>query len=241
MLWVDEVEGIVYTLGYMKRVLNKLQHSTLFYAFLGVFFMGIASTSLVNVFASAPKCYGQYGDEIECPIVNKSFSVEKTVRVGDQGDWSDEVSGIKAGQEVQFEVTVLNTGEAKISDLKVIDVLPSNLTRTSDLDNWVIDNFEPGDVRKFWVKATANYDGIAVNQEKCVVNVVNLVYKGTKEASDTASVCIKNEGKVLSAQTPLPMTGSVQMTVLGVSIVALLVGLIISTVFSVVKELRVKK
>ncbi|NTV30909.1 DUF11 domain-containing protein [candidate division WWE3 bacterium] len=154
-----------------------------------------------NAYAEAQKCYGQYGQEITCPLVNKSFSVQKRVRISGATDWSETVN-VKSGTTVEFQITVKNTGEAKVSNVNVIDVLPDNLKEATGATQWVINDFESGqeETRTFSVKA--NDTNITDNQEKCVANVVNVQYNGNQEASDTAVVCISRNSHVLPNQLP---------------------------------------
>lgn len=180
-------------------------------------------------------CYGQYGQIIPCPVVNKSFNVEKTVIDGQY--LIEEIRGVKANQQVAFSIKVKNTGELRVSSLRVIDNLPANLefislTKngqavqvTSDQNSvsWIIADFAPGITYEYVMIAKANVTGIVENSEKCVTNIASVVYNGIVESSNTASVCIANtKGEVLGEK--LPDTGIAETLLSGISLLMMAAG-----------------
>lgn len=180
-------------------------------------------------------CYGQYGQIIPCPVVNKSFNVEKTVIDGQY--LIEEIRGVKANQQVAFSIKVKNSGELQVSSLRVIDNLPANLefislTKngqavqvTSDQNSvsWIIADFAPNLTYEFIMIAKANVTGIVENSEKCVTNIASVVYNGIVESSNTASVCITNaKGEVLGQK--LPETGIAEMLLAGMSLMMVAAG-----------------
>ena len=176
----------------------------------------LAGTSYV--LAQDKVCVPIYGGgEVCAPVKNKSFAVQKDVRKKGFSEWQNEISEVKSAHEVEFKIKVTNTGEIEVSDLKVTDTLPANLTLTR-LDSavksrqaagtlsWEIDDFAPREEQIFTFTAKANTDGMADNQEKCAVNEVHVQYKEQTEASDTAIVCIE-KGEVLGEEiAELPPT-----------------------------------
>lgn len=186
-------------------------------------------------------CYGPYGQPIPCPVVNKSFNVEKTVIDGQY--LIEEIRGVNANQQVAFSIKVKNTGELRVSAIRVIDNLPVNLEFVSLTKNgqviqvatdqnsvsWIITDFAPGITYEYVMIAKANVTGIAENSEKCVTNIASVVYNGIVESSNTASVCIANtKGEVLGQK--LPETGIAEMVVAGISLMMVAAGVLGITV-----------
>ena len=195
----------------------------------------MALSMVPKTYAEDLVCYGSYGQPIPCPVVNKSFSVEKTVIDGQY--LVEEIRGVKANQQVAFSIKVKNTGELRVSALRVIDNQPANLEFISLTKNgqavqvitdqnsisWIIADFAPGITYEYVMIAKANVSGIAENSEKCVTNIASLVYNGIVESSNSASVCITNtKGEVLGQK--LPETGVAEMLVGGISLLMVTAG-----------------
>lgn len=187
-------------LGYTPLMVNRITSITLTTSTLALAGV-VLLMSPQHAQAQTPTCYGQYGQEIPCPLVNKSFSVEKKVRVANTTEWKESVN-VKSGDTVEFQITVKNTGEAKVSNVRVTDILPENLRQVTGDIEWTINDFEPNEVETRTFTAKANDTNISDNQEKCVTNVVNVQYNNHQEASDTAVVCISRNAKVLPSQLP---------------------------------------
>ena len=212
---------ILQVMNLRKNVLNNINAITISSALT----IGALAFSMINPtlsFANDAKCFGSYGQEIDCPVQNISFSIQKTVRKAGESTFVEQVN---AGDDskVEFSVTVKNTGDTTVSNVKLIDVLPANLTSTNSTD-YTINDFAPNQERTFMVTATANVKGLAEGQTNCVVNVANVVFNNETKASDTASVCIKN-GQVLA--TKLPNTGIANNGTIGLFVIAILSGFII--------------
>ena len=212
-----------------------LKSLNFYYIILGALAAFSLLTFFKVAFAAENKCYGQYGQEIACPLVNKSFSIEKTVRIAGSGNTFTKTVSTSAGNNVEFKLVVKNTGEAKVSDVKVSDLLPANLTLAQGSIDWTINDFEPGSERVFSFVAKTNSNGIADNQEKCVANVGNVAYKGHQEASDTAVVCI-TKGKILSSITNLPETAFSAPQVIGIAVVMVLLGLLVHNISLIIEH-----
>lgn len=172
--------------------------------------------------AEMTKCYGQYGQEIACPVVNKSVSVEKKVKLVGDDVWTESVNA-KSGSRVEFQITVKNTGEGKLAQLRVIDVLPTQVSISEGEIDFIIDQLEVGAQVTRVIHGVVNDKDITDGQTKCVVNVVNVVYQGNQESSDTASVCVQRHSQVLAE---LPQTALSQNQVVGLAIILMLLGLI---------------
>lgn len=199
-------------------------------AFAALFLLGVGTAYTVNTPGSAfageaRKCFDFYGREISCPVVNKRFNIVKQVKMSTEADnkYRDEVKGVLNGQTVDFKITVTNTGEVSVDDLKLIDFLPENL------ENFTLDqklsqddatlrfvfgkDFEPGEREVFLFSANATVAGMDPGDEKCVVNKAqiyrdrnnnNVVDSQEPENADVATVCIKR-GEVKGEQpTPTP-------------------------------------
>ncbi len=219
---------------------------------LSVIALVLAGLNANKAFAQDEKCYGAYGEEIPCPVINKSFNIQKAV-IKD-GALYEEVRGLTAGSIVNFNLAVKNTGELNGAMITVVDNLPSNLTFVSlskdgkdvnvKVDNnsvsWTIEKFDAGNEYNYVLKAKVNADGIKEGSEKCVTNIGSIFYKGKPEGSDTASVCIK-KGAVLGEKTPkqLPETADELPITLGFAVVSVILGALLFTASKLAEE-RVK-
>ncbi len=180
-----------------------------------------------EAFATSKHCDEVYGGGETC-IVNKSFEIEKKVRLKDEGDYKDKISGVEEGDTIEFRITVKNRSksddgvdESKLTfdNMRMEDILPSELEWVSgDLtEEW--DDFKPGE-RKFTIRAKIVSDEFDRDGDwsKCVVNKAEVSYDGDFEGSDTATVCYGDE-----EITELPETGAsstLLMTILGLSSIA---------------------
>lgn len=222
----------------LQAMLNQMTNTTI-QKYINIFAAALVSVvgfSFVTTtaFADDPICYGQYGVQIECPVVTKSISVEKLVRKSNTADAFVEIVNVNDGAEVEFKISVTNTGEATLNEVKLIDILPSNLV-TTGASEFILNDFKPGQVREFTLLATTNTNGMAEGESKCVVNVANIVYQSEKKASDTAQVCVK-KGSVLA--TKLPATASSTNTTVALFIIAILSGAVIFNSTHIVEKSR---
>ena len=166
-------------------------------------------------------CESNYGGGETC-IYNKSFRIEKQVRISGDSDWKDKVTGVEEGETVEFKIKIKNVGEVEVDDMKMKDFLPSELYRVGGDDlteEW--DDFEPGETKTFIIKVKVHgseYDND--NIDKCVVNKAELKYKGKFEGADTATVCYAT-----GEFKELPKTGAESMLVSVLGLVAIVAGL----------------
>lgn len=154
--------------------------------------------------------YAQYYGGKE--VLNKSFRIEKSVRVEDEhddDDWFDKVTDVSKEDVVIFKIRIENVGEVTVDDMKYEDFLPDEMERVGGdglTEYW--DDFEPDDKRTFEIKAKVDPDEFDRDEdfEMCVVNKVELTYDDDFEGSDTATVCFTNdEDKEIKE---LPKTGA---------------------------------
>ncbi len=148
-------------------------------------------------------CEPTYGGGQTC-IYNKSFEIDKDVRIEGDDDWEDKVTDVEADDIVEFRIRVKNVGDIEVDNMKMEDFLPDEMEKVSgDLTEYW-DDFEPGETKEFKIKAQIDEDEFdRENFEKCVVNKVEVSYDGDFEGSDTATVCYGD-----AEVTELPETGA---------------------------------
>ena len=135
------------------------------------------------------------------------LEVQKRVRLKGATEWVDKLTSIPGGKELEFEIVVKNTGEADVSNIKIIDVVPDNLELTAGPKEHTV-TLVKGQENRTVLSMKTNTKGVANNTEKCVDNVVNVIVNNDKYASDTATVCVKYvPGQTLAEQDNLPETG----------------------------------
>lgn len=166
-----------------------------------------------SVFA---KCEQEYGGGETC-IYNKSFNIDKQVRLEGDDDWEDKVTGVEEGDEIEFRIRVKNTGEITVDDMKMKDSLPDGLKKISgDLtEEW--DDFEPGETKTF--RITVEVEDEEFDRDSpfsdCYVNEARVYFDGEEEGKAEAAVCITGD-----EITELPETGAdatLLMTIAGLS------------------------
>ena len=167
-----------------------------------------ATLSLLLTLSTKPVLAGQYGDD-DCDECSK-FRITKEVRVAGESSWKDKVTDVKKGETVEFRITIKNKSNDEAdeaTDLKTQDFLPDEMTKIGG--NGLTESFgdfHPGATKTFIITAKVkdseyNRD---VKFEKCVVNKVELRWKGDFEGSDTATVCYGN-----IEPSELPKTGAI--------------------------------
>jgi len=196
----------------MKKVLKNLIVSIAAVTFL--------SATKGEVYAS-----GQYGRT----VINKSFRIEKSVRVKDRDEsFVDKLMLDSEDKDrvLEFKIKIKNTGELKTDDMKMEDFLPDELKRVGGdglTEYW--EDFEPGEIKIFYIDAKVDSEEFdRENFEKCVVNKSEVRYKGKFEGADTATVCYGVEKK--EEITELPETGFVE-TLLPVGLGLIAVGYVL--------------
>ncbi|MFZ5425232.1 MAG: LPXTG cell wall anchor domain-containing protein [Patescibacteria group bacterium] len=162
---------------------------------------------------------GGYGGGENC-IINKSFDIEKKVRIEGDKKWKDKVTDVEFDDVVEFRVVVKNKTDANDVDgvafdnMRMHDILPDELIKLSgDLtEDW--DAFKPGEERTFIIRVRVDPDEYDRSDfDKCVVNEATVIYDGTEEGSDTATVCYSDTEDVLGIEE-LPETGAASTLVL---------------------------
>ena len=156
-------------------------------------------------------CTANYGGGETC-VFNKRFDIEKKVRKEGDDSWKDKVTDVKKGEVVEFRIEIQNTGEIEVDKMKMSDNLPDELNKTGGsglTEEW--DNFEPGESKKFIIKAKINDSEFDTkNFEKCIVNEAKAKQDKKDVGSDSATVCYGN-GTI----TELPKTGAESNMILG--------------------------
>ncbi|PJA38627.1 hypothetical protein CO180_03120 [candidate division WWE3 bacterium CG_4_9_14_3_um_filter_41_6] len=200
----------------------------------------VCSLFTLPVFAEQPVCYGQYGVQIECPIVQTTVSVDKLVRKANTSNPFVESVNLQVGNLAEFAITVTNTGESTLNEVKLIDILPSNLV-TTGATQFTLNNFAPGEKRTFTLVATVKTIDDSTQNTSCTVNVANVVYRGEKMSSDTAQVCVTT-GTVLAAKLPATaMTGTsrnIATATVGMFLIVFLSGAVIVSSTHIVEQAR---
>lgn len=168
-----------------------------------VSFALVLSIALLNRVSYAD-CEANYGGGETC-IYNKSFEIEKKVRIQGDNTWKDKVTDVKQDEIVEFKIKIKNVGEIEVDNMKMKDILPDEMDRVGGsglTEYW--DNFEPGDTKEFKIEAKLdNSEFDRENFEKCIVNKAEAYYDGNFEGADTATVCYGN-----ATITELPETGA---------------------------------
>lgn len=154
--------------------------------------------------AYAEDCEAVYGGGEKC-IVNKSFRITKEVREkGEDDDDAEDKINVDKGEEFVFVITIKNTGEVEVDDMKMKDFLPDELKLIKgDLtEEW--NNFDSGDKKTFHLTVKVkDLEFERDNFEKCIVNKAEVRKDGDFEGADTATVCYK-KGEI----SELPETGA---------------------------------
>jgi len=191
-----------------------------------------ASFSLLLTLSTGSVYADQYGGG--CDDCNTRFRITKEVRIEGDNSWKDKITEVGEDDIVEFRITIKNKSDDeadRADDMKMEDFLPDEMYRVGGsglTEYW--DDFEPGEEKKFTIKArveSGEYDR-DVEFEKCVVNKAELRWDGDFEGSDTATVCYGN-----IEPSELPKTG-------GFSNLAL-AGLGFLTVGLVTKKKSLKK
>ncbi len=165
---------------------------------------------------------GYYGGGVDCSK-DKSFEINKKVRIEGENKWKDKVTDVKEDETVEFLIEVKNVGEVGVDNMNYEDFLPDEMERTGGsglTEYW--NDFDAGDTVKYIIEAkvkSGEYDD--EDFEKCVVNKVELYEDDDFKGSDTATVCYGNEEEDI---TELPETGpasNVGLALSGLGLIAL--------------------
>ncbi len=192
--------------------------------------IGVAIGSTNSVYA-ARECVQNYGGGETCVDKDGDLEVNKKIKNPRTGDFEDHIkpSGgsnpytFKASQTITFSIVVKNTGDIRIENIKLEDILPSYVKYRSgdgdgknDNSKVVFDEFDlnPDEEEEFEFTAKVSSDGILPKDKRiCLTNVAKA--KGELEDSnekvddsDSADFCVELP-KVLGKESPkvLPRTG----------------------------------
>lgn len=195
----------------------------------------LALLTLVLLFVPARKAFGNYyygGEEEKVDVL-----IDKMVKNPDSGNFVDNLGisdyRFSAGQEVDFRLTIKNTGDKTLNDVEVKDIFPSYMDFISGPGSWdgdtrtlrfEFDDLDPGESRDFGLRGKVVAENDLPEGRVCVTNKGQVWANGEYD-EDTASVCMEKKVEVL------PPTGSGTVFLMG----ALLLG--VSGVVVVVKEL----
>lgn len=184
---------------------NKTAKNLIVLALIIVVFAFVGS---VRVYADSD-CEDIYGGGQICEV-DRRFKITKEVRISGDNSWKDKVTDVRKGETVEFRITVKNKSDDEADeadDLETKDFLPDEMSKIGGNGlTEEFDNFHPGETKTFIITAKvkdSEYDR-DVKFEKCVVNKVELRWKGDFEGSDTATVCYGN-----IEPSELPKTGAV--------------------------------
>jgi len=154
--------------------------------------------------------YGQYGGQYG-GVVAKKISIDKKVKhpdyttKGGEPVWVDNLFvsdyKFKPNQEIEFKISVTNTGTQDLDNVHFKDTLPQYLQYISG-DYDVIFSLKAGETRDFYLKVKV------ISEDKfsglyCVINLAEAWFDSEK-AQDTAQICV--EKKVTQIQA-LPEAG----------------------------------
>jgi len=174
----------------------------------------LPSTVLADGTANCTTSYGGYGGYGAGNCVNGNISINKTVQNPANNQFVDNLGSNDAkynpDQQVNFKLTVSNTGNAGVSNVVVKDVLPSFLDYASSDGSFdansktvtiTVGQLNPGDSKTYSVvgrveSATQLPTNVAI---VCLVNQSTATGDGQPTSQDNAQFCVQEN--VLSAST----------------------------------------
>jgi uncharacterized repeat protein (TIGR01451 family) len=200
--------------------MKNIKQTAIFFA-AAALFAGAAT----QVHAGASNCQIIYGGGEVCQKT-VSFTLDKKVqRPTKGGDFVDNLGTnddkFGPGTTVNFRITVKNTGDATLSNVNIVDSLPTYLTYSSggqqdgNNANFTIDSLKSGESKSFDLVAKVA-DTNTLPADKSIVCVTNNV-KATQDgntATDSTQLCIeksvsqKGGGPIVQQTPPLKQTPS---------------------------------
>ena len=195
--------------------------------------------TLVLLFVPARKVLGNYyygGEEEEVDVL-----IDKMVKDPANDKFVDNLGindyKFSAEQEVEFRLTIKNTGDKTLNHLDVKDIFPSYIDFISGPGSWDsntrtlsfdFEDLDPGESRDFEIKGRVVDENDLPDGSVCVTNKGEVRAEGEYD-EDVASLCV-GKGEVKGAEV-LPPTGSGTVLLIG----TLLIG--VSSLVVVAKEL----
>jgi len=145
--------------------------------------------------------------------VSSNLSIKKQVALVGNDNFSDSLFDVAQDEAIVFKVTVTNNSSAIFNDIVVIESPSENISMSETKID--IARLNRNETKEILIEATTNARNISVSEQKCAMNIANLLYKDELATSDSAEVCITNKldsfGKVLGVQSILgsnsPSTG----------------------------------
>lgn len=185
---------------------------------------------MLTVVTKADASYGAYGCQSQyggndCPqptslIINKTVQKPGTTDFVDNLGWYD--PKYAPTQQVNFKVTVTNSGNKALSDINVVDYLPDYLVLSTN-DRTVtqkIDKLEPGQSKTLDVSAKVVAADKLPSDKVTICDVVNKVTASVSNtsATDEARFCIEKQtlgSKTVQPQVTVPQTPATGAETLG--------------------------
>jgi uncharacterized repeat protein (TIGR01451 family) len=185
-----------------------------------------------------PGCY-QYDGQVTIQVkIHKSVTAKlaKTVRIKGAKGWNESVEA-KIGDEVEFQIEYVNLTSAKVDNVMIRDVLPTNLEYVKDSTVLYNSNYQNGTkvVENTLTTSGINIGSYGVNGNAYVRFTAKVVNKSlacgnnqlvnwasstvnSKVTKDDASVMVKrDDAKCKEQPTPptppvIPQTGATEVT-----------------------------
>lgn len=190
-----------------------------------IIFLSLAGTALAG---GESNCQPVYGGGQTCETKIK-FTINKLVQSPTKGGNYVENLTVndpryQAGSNINFKITVTNTGDKEINNLNVVDSFPQFLTFVSGVGNtnkgasqinFVIGKIAAGQTLEYVVTAKAADAGQLPSGQAitCVTNKVAATADNGSTASDQSQVCIeKNIPTTQPEIQPKPMIKNIPAT-----------------------------
>lgn len=145
--------------------------------------------------------------------------IDKKVRSVLHDSWSDNLSKdnilFTADDLIEFKITIKNTGDQDLTNVKVVDYIPNYISRIfnpGDYSNdnrsikWTYEKLTPGEEKEEIIRVKVdNADKLPNSQQFCLVNKADVFTNEGPSDTDTSEFCI--ETRIL-AEKELPQAGS---------------------------------
>lgn len=195
-------------------------------AFLAAVVLALSSNS---AFASV-RCETQYGGNEICVTIGELQINKEILDPRYSGVYRDNLYvtdyQFKTADFVTFKLIVKNVGDNTLSNIKIIDNLPSFLFFTGgSVSEYKIDQLNPGESKEIEVKSRVVAESQLVVDRICGVNTAEVWSDGDQHDKDTAELCATK--KVLGVKV-LPETGdNTPSVIFGVSLAIALLGFVL--------------
>lgn len=199
--------------------MKKLINSAIFlFALFAIYLTSTAKVSADGTYGTSG-CVPVYGGGVQCPRVGQVL-INKTVRNPSTGIYVDNLGPTDPKYRpewlVNFQVTVQNTGDQTLSDVKVTDTLPQYVDFTSGPGTYDsksrtltfdVLNLAGGTSQTFAIVARVVHAAVLpANQSVvCPVNTVDAVTADTNQTDhDTSQFCVEKQMVVPAAPAAGP-------------------------------------